>query len=159
MIKFFLAAVSAVMLSFSAQAQSDVDPERMELARELVRISGAEIAMNEMMTMMMPTIRPALVAENPSASTAQINQAMSIIEGAMMGAMPEMLEASAAVYARRFTAAELREINEFYRSPVGSKLASELQSMMVESGTAGEQIAMRAVLAVGPEISAALAPR
>jgi hypothetical protein len=46
----------------------------------------------------------------------------------------------AALYASRFTEAELRELIAFYRSPVGRKLAAETPQLTVEASRIGERM-------------------
>jgi uncharacterized protein len=45
----------------------------------------------------------------------------------------------AAVYARNFTADELRQVTAFYRTPVGQKMLEKLPAITQESMTVGQK--------------------
>lgn len=44
-----------------------------------------------------------------------------------------------AIYSDAFTAAELKEINEFYKTPTGAKVVEKMPELMKKSGQIGEQ--------------------
>ena len=55
-----------------------------------------------------------------------------------------MVEDIAAVYARNFTAAELHEIDAFYRKPAGQKLLEKAQTLAQQSTQAGQEASRKA---------------
>jgi hypothetical protein len=57
----------------------------------------------------------------------------------MTGRLDEILDKIAALYARRFAPAELREVAQFYRGPTGQKFVQQLPGIMQESMTIGQQ--------------------
>ena len=59
--------------------------------------------------------------------------------GAMSSQLDPMLDKIAGIYAGRFSAAELREVINFYKGPTGQKFVAQLPSIMQESMTIGQQ--------------------
>ena len=51
----------------------------------------------------------------------------------------EMIEATASVYARHFTADEMRQLTAFYRQPVGQKLLEKLPAVTQEALIVGQK--------------------
>jgi len=54
----------------------------------------------------------------------------------------EMMQDTAALYARHFTVTELRQIAAFYKSPVGAKMLTSMPQLMNESMQSGQRIVM-----------------
>lgn len=157
MFKMLSALAATVLLSTTALVQDDeaADAEtRMELARETMRLSGGEGILTQMLDLMMPTLRPALMQQYPEASDDQVSRAMDVIAKAFRDASPELLEASARVYAENFTAQEIEAINDFYRTPVGAKLTELLPTISQEASLAGQRMATRAMMEINPQVRA-----
>lgn len=55
---------------------------------------------------------------------------------------PEMREAMAQAYARRFTAAELTDLNRFFATPSGAKFAGQYMTIMTDPSMAAEMRSM-----------------
>jgi hypothetical protein len=65
--------------------------------------------------------------------------------------MDEMVNVSVEVYARHFTAAELREITAFYRSPVGTKLLAKMPELQQESMRASQRVILPRVMKIADQ--------
>ena len=67
------------------------------------------------------------------------------LKGTAAAWMPFVLvfiaELMALIYARNFSAAELRDLAAFYRTPIGQKLLQKMPTIAQESMTAGQQFA------------------
>src|SRR5262249_57884021 len=59
---------------------------------------------------------------------------------ALNSRVDEILDKIAGIYANRFSAAELREVANFYRGPTGQKFVQQLPGIMQESMTMGQQL-------------------
>ena len=129
-------------VSHTAIAQEDYE-RRLELAREVVAVSGASEASLLMLESLSPSLEPAFRQQYPNANDKAIANAVKHIIARFEDAMPEILEGTAAVYARKFTADELSELLEFYETPLGQKLLAEQVAIMNETSQAGQQIGIR----------------
>jgi hypothetical protein len=152
-LRVVLGGLAAFALSVTVQAQ-ELDEERLELAREMITLNGAEQASTHALEQMLPTMRPLVEAQYPNARPDQYDAAMSILTQALMEATPHIVDRSAQIYARRFTADELRALNDFYRSEVGRRLVEEQSALLDEVSDASEEIGVQAVIAVGDQIEA-----
>jgi hypothetical protein len=71
------------------------------------------------------------------------------------GIVNEMLDAMVPLYARHFTADEIKQLAAFYRTPVGQKTMTEMPSLMMEAMQVGQQIMLpRAQKAMAQAMSA-----
>jgi uncharacterized protein len=133
-----------------ARAASQAQPvdERTEAIHELLRRSGDLAAAQRMMGAKLDRLR-----QGPQ----QISLPANFWDAARQRLLNEddLLRLWTPAYARRFTDAEVRELLEFFRSPVGLRYVGALPAIEAESVDAGEQlgrtVAKRAVREVyGP---------
>ncbi len=156
MIRMFLAALTAMVLTVAANAQQP-DQERLDLAYEVLELSNAAQMSRDALELTVPTLRTLVQSQYPGASADQVEEAMTLLSGAMLGIVPEVIDASAVIYANRFTADELRAINQFYRTPAGRKLVAEQPAMMQEISQVSERLGFQAVNSVANELTAIFA--
>jgi uncharacterized protein len=132
----FLSSVSASL----AQAPS---PEAMTAARSLVTTMKLSDQYKALLPGVLLGLRPALTQDRPE------------IERDFDGMMPMMVEAFspyyatmvdnvATIYANNFTVAELREIETFYRQPIGQKLLDKSQVLAQQSAEVGQDASRKA---------------
>jgi uncharacterized protein len=60
-----------------------------------------------------------------------------VITEAFQARVSEMLDAAAIVYARNFSADDLRALNEFYKTPAGQRLLQNMPAVSQELITVG----------------------
>jgi hypothetical protein len=77
-----------------------------------------------------------------------------VIGEALRSTGPEMMEATAALYAERFTAAELEAINAFYQTDAGRKTITLLPELMQQGAMMGQQLSVQAMTDIQPRIDA-----
>jgi hypothetical protein len=70
------------------------------------------------------------------------------MRAAMETRLQVFVDECAKIYARRFTAEELRQVTDFYRTPTGEKFIREQPEVMKESMILGQQWGQ----AVGQEV-------
>lgn len=80
-----------------------------------------------------------LEAELPGA----INAVQSVV--ADPGMIDEILAATVPIYARNFSADELKQIAAFYRTPVGAKMLAKMPQLLGEGMQVGQQIVVRRI--------------
>lgn len=112
-----------------AQAPS---PETMQAARELATImSGDSVA--QMSAALTAQIWPNIVRQlGPKVDAATLTELRGQFEQSLSAFSAEVMHDSPAVYARHFTAEELRAMLAFYKSPVGQKALRTMPTVMTE---------------------------
>jgi hypothetical protein len=107
------------------QPQSEAPAETVEAARELLGLMSkdmvAQLAAN-VTAQMWPSIEPRLRAFNRNVDETALAALRGELERIQLDHMMNIVKDGPAIYARHFTAAELREIIGFYRTPTGTKL-------------------------------------
>jgi uncharacterized protein len=138
-------AVAAFVLSLTlwsgrpAAAQSPPPPpDAIAAARELVTASRAADQLKTLLPLFMQQLKPAIVqgraevARDYDAITPQLIESMNARSEAFA-------EGVATVYARNFTADELRQLAEFYRGPIGQKFLEKMPVIAQESLAMGQK--------------------
>jgi hypothetical protein len=154
-------ALPSIVFAQSAQSAAPIDPDSAAAVKELL------VAMHyrDTMNLMVEQMQKALPAMQLQSETASINANKAFTEeqksqaiakaqsnaeqrAAMLGAtfdqalMEELVAELVPLYARNFTAAEIRQMAAFYNTPVGTKM------MRVMPQLAGElmQISQRVIM-------------
>ncbi|ONG58993.1 hypothetical protein BKE38_00705 [Pseudoroseomonas deserti] len=117
--------------------------EALAAARELIEASGsqaqAEAGIHGSMAQMAQ-----IVAQQSGQPVARVTE---IFEGILLpefrARLPELLDAMAASWASHLSAADLRELTAFYRSPLGGRLKVATQAVTQESLAFGAQWGQR----------------
>lgn len=80
----------------------------------------------------------------------QLPAAVTAVDGVFNdpALLDTMLRETANLYARHFTADELRQITAFYKTPVGVKMLASMPQLMTESMQMGQRIVMPRIQAV-----------
>lgn len=123
-----LAALVLAAPSASAEETDDPNP-RLEVARRVVRLVTPKEAWRSSMEQMSSQM---LASQAETLPPGFLDKMMKVLEEVMPYA--ETVEWAASIYAERFTLAELRDLERFYRTQVGRKLAKELPGIMGEVG-------------------------
>ncbi|HEX2116238.1 MAG TPA: DUF2059 domain-containing protein [Alphaproteobacteria bacterium] len=115
-----------------ARAQEPGSSEALEAAKDLASIMSADL-IGQMTSAMTAQIWPKLQAElGAKVDAATMTELRVEFEAAMkefvVGAMTE----AAPVYARHFSAQELRDMTAFYRSPTGARALQLMPKVMAE---------------------------
>lgn len=119
----------SLLLSFGASASSSHESE----AERLLEISGAKAAMETMADMML-------------AQQLQQNPALSPYEDVMKQFFEKHLGYEkvkafyVSLYVETFTEAELKELNEFYSTPIGRKAIETMPALMQRGGEYGAMV-------------------
>src|SRR5262249_38444319 len=133
------AIVLAVVLTCGgpAVAQSP-PPDAMAAARELVVAMHGADQLKTVLPILMQQLKPAIVQGG-----AEIERDYDVIVPQLLDGVAarssEFMELVATVYARIFTADELRQVTAFYRAPIGQKLLAKMPTITQESMLAGQQ--------------------
>jgi hypothetical protein len=127
--------VLTLMSAAPAPAQS---PDALAAAKELMTVMHSADNFKAMMPQLMMALKPAIVQGRP-----EVEKDYDVLVPALLAAMSSkldpMLDKIAGIYAAKFSAAELREVINFYKGPTGQKFITQLPSIMQESITIGQQ--------------------
>lgn len=115
--------LSAGTLAFAAPAISqELAPEHLALAREYIDLTDrAAIYEVTLVQTGIETMRT-IVTQNPGIRE-QVDTAIGEVLKTYAGQKGDLLDQFARVYATRFSMEELQQIVDFYKTPVGDKLA------------------------------------
>ncbi len=130
--------VAAFPGSAAAQTQSAPSPEAMQAANELFDIMGKDATrplLNQIIVRAWPPIEQALRTKQPAITTEQLRDLRDVYGRLLQDFLTKVMAEQPAIYAKHFTAEELREMVNFYRSPVGQKALRELPQVMAETMT------------------------
>lgn len=128
--------VLAIVFGFAAapavRAEDAPSPEALKAAQELSAMVGGD-TVNQMSAAMTAQIWPN-IANNLAAKidAATLAELRAEFERAVAVFANETMKASPPVYARNFTAQELRDIVAFYRTPTGAKALHTMPKVMGE---------------------------
>lgn len=139
-----MAGVVAWTMLSAAPAQTQNPPaESMAAARELFVVMNMDAQFKAMLPMIMQALKPAIVQGRPQVER-DYDAVIPNVIASTNAQMNEIFEGVAAIYARNFTAAEIREVTAFYRGPTGQKFLQKMPAIMQESMVLGQTIAARA---------------
>jgi hypothetical protein len=141
-----------LMSGAPAQAPS---PEAMEAARSLVGTMKLADQYRAQLPAILLRLKPIVTQERPEIE--QDYDAMaSMIAGAYTPFYDEMLEDAASAYASNFTVDEIRQIDAFYRLPVGQKLLERSPAITQQAAQIGDDVGRKAAEALRLRLTEAL---
>ena len=137
--------IIGVMLLFSistAPAQTP-SPEALAVARSLISTMKLTDQYKALLPVILLSIKPALVQGRPEIERDYDAMAAQIAD-AYAPYYSSMVDSAASLYASNFTVDELREIDAFYRLPVGQKLLQKSLPITQQSMQIGQDASRKA---------------
>lgn len=122
-----------VCLTLPARAQDAPSPDTLKAAQELAAIMTGDTVQQMtrgLVAQIWPGIEGQLGSKVDAATLADIR---GEIERLLAKFVSDALKDTPAIYARHFTAAELRDMVAFYKTPTGAKTLQELPKVTAES--------------------------
>jgi hypothetical protein len=113
-------------------------PDAIAAAHELIETMHAADFFKSIVPAMMQGLKPAIVQNRPQVERDFDAIAPLLLDG-FNARMNELIEQIAVLYARNFTADELREVVAFYRRPTGQKFVQKLPAVTQESMVLGQR--------------------
>jgi len=150
-----LTIAGMLLFSVCASPAQTPSPEAMTVARSLVTTMKLPDQYKPLLPGLMMTLKPALVQDRPEIER-DYDAMMPMIEEAYKQYYTAMLNDVAAVYANNFTVGEMRELETFYRQPVGQKLLVKSQAITQQSNQAGQDASRKAAEELRTRLSEAL---
>jgi uncharacterized protein len=128
MSRYALIIAGMILVSIGASTAQTPSPDAMAAARSLVTTMKLPDQYKALLPAILLTLKPALVQDRPEIER-DYDAMMPAITDAFTPYYSAMLDDVAAVYANNFTVGELRDIEAFYRQPVGQKLLGKTQAI------------------------------
>jgi hypothetical protein len=130
--RLIIVAIVGLLACLPARAQAPGSPEAQAAAKELASIMSADL-IGQMTSAMTAQIWPKLQAElGPKVDAATLKELRQEFEAALKDFVVDAMTEAPAVYARHFSAQELRDMTAFYRSPTGVKALQLMPKVMAE---------------------------
>ena len=125
--------VFATLFSSVAGAQA-VDPAALKVTHQVLDAMHASATSDQMVQQMMASMGTGLEAANPGKG-AEVQKLLSdVLVPEFSKIKPEMLDATANIYASNFTADELNQMLAYYQSDIGRKMIERLPTLIKEQG-------------------------
>lgn len=125
-LKGFVVAAALVMAG-PAMAQ---DAEALAAARDLVAETAMDGMVGDIVARTWPAMEPEIRRQLPDANAETMKGFRADYVRIVTERTGELMAETPAIYARHYTAAELRELIAFYRSPVGRKSLAVMPSIV-----------------------------
>jgi uncharacterized protein len=138
-----LIIASTLLLSICVSWAQTPSPEAMTAARNLVTTMKLSDQYKALLPAILFGLRPALTQDRPEIERDYDATIPTIVE-AFAPYYTAMVNDIATVYAKNFTVGELRDIETFYRQPVGQKLLEKAQALAQQSNQVGQDVSRKA---------------
>jgi hypothetical protein len=130
-----LAAPAGLGSAVTAQAQAEGSPEALTAATELMGVLSKDMVGQmsaQMSAQVWPVIEQELRRGQATIDAATIAELRGEFERLQAEYLNEVMKGAPAVYAKYFSAQELRDMLAFYRTPTGEKSLKVLPQVMAE---------------------------
>jgi hypothetical protein len=152
------AAPAAVLAQTADAASTAAAKELFDSMNYRAVLSNMMQQMGQSMAASMRTAAEAAINNNPKLSAQDKQAALIKMDAELPGALKAMqsmlsdpslvddiLNETVPIYARNFSADELKQVTAFYRSPVGAKMLTKMPQLMGEGMQVGQQIVARRI--------------
>jgi hypothetical protein len=148
-LKLTATAVFACILALPAFAQSPAnDPERIAAARDLMEVTGVTRQMDGMIGAMTEGFKRGMKADSSDAGK-KISDEFEASMKKFLSYKEEMLRDFAALYAENFSADEMKQVADFYRSGTGAKFIQMTPVLMQKGAQIGLKYSERMMSEMG----------
>ena len=139
-----LIIIGAMLLfSISTAPAQTPSPEALAVARSLISTMKLTDQYKGLLPVILMSIKPAVVQGRPEIERDYDAMAAQIAD-AYAPYYSSMVDSAASLYASNFTVDELREIDAFYRLPVGQKLLQKSLAITQQSMQIGQDASRKA---------------
>jgi hypothetical protein len=151
-----LSIIAGMLLcSICAAPAQTPSPDAMKAARGLVTTMKLADQYKAILPGILLSLKPALVQDRPEIER-DYDAMMPMITEAFTPYYSAMVDDIAAVYANNFTPGELREMEAFYRQPVGQKLLEKTQAVTQQTMQVGQDASRKAAEELRARLTEAL---
>lgn len=139
-----IAGLMAVVMFLTGPVRAQTpDADAQAAARELITTMKLGDQFKAMMPMIFKAFKPAVVQNRPDVDR-DFDALVPILLDKMGARVKELEDAVVVVYASNFSAAELRDLTAFYKSPTGQKLLQKTPFITQQTMAAGQKFGQTA---------------
>ena len=142
-IKRLIVVGSLFLLSIGVAPAQTPSPEAMAAARELVTTLKISDQYKALLPVILLGLKPAITQDRPEIER-DYNAMAPAISDTYTPYYNAMVDSIATVYANAFSLDELRQIEAFYRQPVGQKLLEKSPAILQQSVQIGQETGRKA---------------
>jgi uncharacterized protein len=146
-IKGLMIAGSVLLFSIGVARAQTPSPDAMAAARELVTTLRLSDQYKALLPVILLGLKPTLTQDRPEIER-DYDAMMSTIVDAYTPYYNAMVDGIATVYANSFSVDELRQIEAFYRQPVGQKYLEKSPAILQQSVQIGQDTGRKATEAL-----------
>jgi hypothetical protein len=132
-------ALAAALWCGERSAAQTAPADTAAAARELVVAMQADAQLRTLLPLIFQQLKPVIVQGRPEVER-DYDAIQPLMQNAVNARVGDFVEAMAALYARHFTADELRQITAFYRGPAGQKFLQIMPAISQESLAMGQKL-------------------
>jgi uncharacterized protein len=143
MVRRLLIVACLLLLSASAVPAQTPSSDAMTAARSLVTTMKLADQYKALLPAILLGLKPALTQDRPEIER-DYETMMPMVADAFEPYYTSMVDGIAAIYATNFTAAELRDIEAFYRQPTGQKMLEKMPVISQQALAVGQEIGRKA---------------
>jgi hypothetical protein len=129
--------VILAMLAGGAQAQTEARSDKHDLARELIETTGAMNRSVDILDAVLPPLFDIIKRSNPGVSDATLDELKRLALEEYKASLPELIDPIATVYESNYSEDELRQLIDFYKSPLGRKTLEKMPVIFRQSQAIG----------------------
>jgi uncharacterized protein len=146
-IKRLMIVGSVLLFSVGVARAQTPSPEAMAAARELVTTLKLSDQYKALLPVILLGLKPALTQDRPEIER-DYEAMLPAVADAYTPYYNAMVDSIATVNANTFSVEELRQIEAFYRQPVGQKFLEKSQAILQQSAQIGEDTGRKAAEAL-----------
>ena len=154
MVRRLLIVACLLLLPAAARAQAPAS-DAMTAARSLVTTIKLADQYKALLPAILLGLKPALTQDRPEIER-DYEAMMPMLADAFTPYYSSMVDGIAAIYAANFTAAELRDIEAFYRQPTGQKMLEKMPAISQQALAVGQEIGRKAAEELRQRLTEAL---
>ena len=134
-----------LLVSLAAPREATADDPQFDAAvRDLLKVTHAMALMDQIMEASSAQVWKGIKKVNPAIPDTYLEMTKEEFLTVFSQAKPELENAIIHIYAKHFTADEIRELLDFYRTPLGIKIIEHLPEIAAQSFAMGQQWGQRA---------------
>jgi hypothetical protein len=153
-----LLLVACLLLLPATAVRAEPSADAMEAARSLVTTMKLADQYKALLPAILLTLRPALTQDRPEVER-DYDAMMPTITDTFTPYYASMVDSIVTIYANNFTAAELRDIEAFYRQPTGQKMLEKMPAISQQTLAVGQEIGRKVAEDLRQRLTEALRQR
>ena len=140
--RFLIVACLLLLLAPAVRAQTPAS-DSMTAARSLVTTMRLADQYKALLPAILLSLKPALTQDRPEIER-DYETMMPMVAEAFTPYYTSMVDGIATIYASNFTAAELNDMEAFYRQPTGQKMLQKMPAISQQALAVGQEIGRKA---------------